>query len=81
MTKHGSLTEDELQFTYDLYLARLAGLAGVIKPEYLPEAHRLTERGWISRRIQDNELVFEFTDAGLVAYELAVSPPEGPDLN
>ena len=74
-------TEDELQVVYDLYLARLAGLAGVIKPQYLPEAHRLVQRGWISRRIEDDELVFEFTDAGLVAYELAVSPPEGASLN
>jgi hypothetical protein len=36
----------------------------------MPEAHRLWERGWLSRRIENDDVVFEFTDQGLAALEL-----------
>jgi hypothetical protein len=64
------LTLDEMQVAYDLFIARQLGLAGAVKPEYLPEAHNLCERGWLSRRIEDDDVIFEFTDAGLVALNL-----------
>lgn len=64
------MTQDERQVACDLYLARRAGLAGGVKPEYLPAAHRLFEKGWLSRRIEDDELVFEFTEQGLTALNL-----------
>jgi hypothetical protein len=64
------VTQDELQVAYDFYLARQAGLAGGVKPEYLPAAHRLFEKGWLSRRIQDDQVVFEFTEQGVTALNL-----------
>ena len=76
------MKQDELQVAYDLYLARLLGKAGAVKPEYLPAAHKLTQQGWVSRRIQDNDLVFEFTDTGLAAIELGgLSRSELADWN
>jgi hypothetical protein len=65
------VTAYELQVAYDLYLARQVGMAGAVKPEYLPAAHRLTELGWLARRIEDDDLVFEFTNEGIAAIELA----------
>jgi hypothetical protein len=64
------LTTDELTVAHDLYLARMAGLAGAIEPEYLPEAHRLTEKGWLERRWHDGDMVWWFTDQGLTALGL-----------
>jgi hypothetical protein len=65
------VTQDELQVVFDFYLARMGGMAGAVKPEFLPAAHRLTELGWLSRRIEDNDVVFEFTAQGVTAIELA----------
>lgn len=65
------LTEDEKVVAYDLWVARLNSKAGAVRDEYLPAAHRLWERGWISRRFHDgDDLVWEFTDQGLTALEL-----------
>jgi len=47
-----------------------AGKAGAVEPEYLRAAHSLTEQGWVSRRIQDDDVIFELTDEGLTALEL-----------
>jgi hypothetical protein len=74
------LKADDLQVVYDLYLARQAGLAGAVKPEYLPAAHRLTEAGWLARRIQDDDVVFEFTDQGMTALNLdALKDQQNPN--
>jgi hypothetical protein len=67
------LTHDERQVACDLYLARLAGLAGAVKAEYLPEAHRLMEMGWLSRRIEGDDIIFELTDEGMGTFELLVN--------
>jgi hypothetical protein len=64
---HEPLTEDEGQVVADLWLARMAGLAGAVKPEYLPEAVSLCEKGWVERRWHGDDVVFWFTDAGLTA--------------
>jgi hypothetical protein len=64
------LTEDEGQVVTDLWLCRMAGLVGALKPEYYPAAHTLTERGWLSRRIQDEDVIWEFTDQGLAALNM-----------
>jgi hypothetical protein len=76
------LSNGELELLRDLYLIRQWGKAAAVKPEYLPEAHRACEKGWISRRIQDDDLIWEFTDAGLTALHLgALSRSEPADMN
>ena len=56
---------------FDLHaIARRVMIERGLRPEYLPEAHRLTEKGWLARRIQDDDVIFEFTDPGLVALNL-----------
>jgi hypothetical protein len=65
------LTEAELTVAYDLWIARLNHKAGAVLPEFLPAAHRLWERGWVSRRFHNDDLVWEFTDEGAVALGLS----------
>jgi hypothetical protein len=65
------LTKDELQVCLDLWACRLNHKAGAVKPEYLPAAHNLAERGWLSRRIENDDVILEFTDQGLTALELS----------
>lgn len=65
------LTDNEKAVAFDLWVARLNGKAGAVQPEYLPAAHALTERGWLSRRLENDDVVFEFTDQGLTALELS----------
>jgi hypothetical protein len=64
------VTQDELQLVFDFYLAKMGGMAGVVEPGYLPAAHRLARRGWLSRRVENDELVFELTNEGLTALAL-----------
>lgn len=64
------LTEDEGQVVTDLWAARMGGLAGAVKPEYLPAAHTLAERGWLERRWHGDDMVWWFTDQGLAALDL-----------
>jgi hypothetical protein len=71
MTGPESLTEDDKVVAFDLWVARLNSKAGAVKPEYLPAAHNLAERGWLSRRIENDDLIWEFTDQGLTALELS----------
>jgi hypothetical protein len=72
------VTLKELEVLTDLYLASLGGLVGVPKPEFLPECHALTERGWLSRRVEDAEVVFEMSNKGLTALALdGLIDPEG----
>ena len=65
-----NITEDELIVAWDLWLARMAHKAGALKPEYWPAAHKLHGRGWVSRRCQNDDVIWEFTDQGLVALEM-----------
>jgi hypothetical protein len=66
------MTEDHLVVLYDLYRARTLGLVGVVKPEYIPEAHWLTEKGWVDRSFDaDRELVWRLSDRGLKSLQLA----------
>jgi hypothetical protein len=67
LTPDFELTPDHLVVLYDLYLARLAGNAGSIKPEYLPEVHDLCEQRWLERHWFKGDTVFWFTDAALAA--------------
>ena len=64
---HEPLTEDEGQLVSQLWVARMAGLAGAVLPEYLPAAVSLCDRGWAERRWHGDNVVFWFTDAGLTA--------------
>jgi hypothetical protein len=64
------LTDDELQVAYDLWAARMGGLAADVKPEYYPAAHTLAERGWLERRWHGDDMVWRFTDTGLAALNL-----------
>jgi hypothetical protein len=76
------LTTDEFTVAHDLYLARMAGLAGAIEPEYLPAAHDLAEKKWLERRWHDGDMVWWFTDKGLTGLELsALSRTEPADWN
>ena len=43
-----------------------------VKPEYLPDAHRLHERGWLERRLMHEHIVWRLSDGGYAALELGV---------
>ena len=64
------LTDDEGQVIADLWAARMARLAGAVKPEFYPAAHALAERGWLERRWHGDDMVFWFTDTGLAALDM-----------
>jgi hypothetical protein len=76
--EHDSPTPDELDLLCDLYLVRQWGKAAAVKPEFLPEAHRMCEKGWISRRVHNDDLVWEFTDTGLTALSLGALSRRNP---
>ena len=64
------LTDDELQVAYDLWAARMGGLAADVKPEFYPAAHDLAERGWLERRFDGDDMLWWFTDTGLAALNM-----------
>ena len=70
MAEHEPLTEDEGELVADLWLARVGGLAGAVKPELLPAAVALEERGWAERRWHGDDVVWWFSDAGIAALGL-----------
>jgi hypothetical protein len=75
-----NLTEDELQVLGDLYLARMAGLAGATHAEFLPAAHAMCERGWLERRWHGDDVVWWLTTEALTALDLsALTNVEGRD--
>jgi hypothetical protein len=45
MAEHEPLTDDECEVAFDLWLARMKGLAGALKPEFYPAAVALCETG------------------------------------
>ena len=76
------LTEDEGQVVTDLWAARMGGLAGAVRPEYLPAAVALCERGWLERRWHGKNVVWWFTDQALAALDLnSLRRNEPADLN
>ena len=42
------------------------------KPDYLPQCHRLYERGWFDLRLSDEQVLFELSNSGFTALELGV---------
>jgi hypothetical protein len=76
--EHEPLTEDEGQVVADLWLARCKGLAGAVKPEFLPAAVSLCEKGWAERRWHGDNVVWWFTDAGLTALGVNVLTETAP---
>lgn len=60
------LTEDEQA------LVATAALCGPFPPkaEYLPECHRLYERGWLDIGLTDNHVIFSLSRRGRMALEL-----------
>jgi hypothetical protein len=82
VTDQEPLTEDECEVAFDLWLCRMNGLAGALKPECYPAAYTLSERGWLSRRIQDDDVIWEFTDEGLAALDLnSLNRTDPADMN
>jgi hypothetical protein len=82
MAEHEPLTDDEGQVVTDLWAARIGGLAGAVKPEYLPAAVSLCDKGWVERRWHGDDVVFWFTDTGLAALDLNSLRRDKPaDLN
>jgi hypothetical protein len=82
MAEHEPLTEDECEIAADLWAARMGGLAGAVKPEYLPAAVALCERGWLERRWHGDDVVFWFTDTGLAALDMQALHRDDPvDMN
>jgi hypothetical protein len=76
------LTEDEHAVLIDLWRARMRGRAIVVENGYVGAAHSLTERGWCSRRIENDDLVWELSDQGLTALELgAMRRGRAEDMN
>jgi hypothetical protein len=76
------LTDDEGQVAADLWAARMGGFAAAVKPEYLPAAHTLAERGWLERRWHGDDMLWWFTDTGLAALDLnALRRNDPADLN
>jgi hypothetical protein len=65
------VTQDELQVLSYLYLCRTQGLDAAVKPEFVPEVHRLTEQGWVERRWYEGDLVWRLSDKGMVSLQLA----------
>jgi hypothetical protein len=46
LTDREPLTDDELHVAYELWAARMFGLAATLKPAYYPAAVALHDRGW-----------------------------------
>jgi hypothetical protein len=42
------------------------------RPEHLPACHDLTERGWLTRHVDDEQVSFSLSTAGVTALELGV---------
>jgi hypothetical protein len=60
----------------------LGELPGAVKPEYLPAAVALCERGWLERRWHGDDVVFWFTDTGLAALDMQALHRDDPvDMN
>jgi hypothetical protein len=67
--EHKPLTEDEK----GLVACAIRHREGFpVKPEYLPDAHRLHERGWFDRRLIADQIVWGLSEAGYAALELGV---------
>ncbi len=64
----GELTEDQLG------LVATAIRYGPFppRPEYLPDCHRLHERGWFDLDTADDKLVYSLSTAGVTALELGI---------
>lgn len=66
--KHESLTEDEL----GLVACAIQHPRFPVKPEYLPDAERLVQRGWLTRELVGGEVTFGLSQQGVTALELGV---------
>ena len=42
------------------------------RPEYLPDCHRLYERGWFDIGLTDDDVLFSLSASGVTALELGV---------
>ncbi len=42
------------------------------KPEYLPQCHKLYERGWFDIGLTDDRVVFSLSAPGVIALELGI---------
>lgn len=70
-----ALTHDETRLLAYLYAARHdeedREAWFEVEPELFAEAARLWERGWLTRRWQDDELVYRLSGSAMTAIELA----------
>jgi DNA-binding PadR family transcriptional regulator len=76
------LTHDETRAAAYAIALHLEDRAFVPHDEFLPTCERLRERGWLSRRMDDGEPVYELTQSGRVALELhRLGNPSNASLN
>ena len=50
------------------------------KPEYLPQGHRLYERGWFDIGLTDERVVFSLSTQGVIALELGIPLGEAREV-
>ena len=65
------MTDDELTVLTDLFFAHTAGCSGAVKDEYIPEAYRLQQRGWIDHHFHQGDMVWSLTEPALTSLRLA----------
>jgi hypothetical protein len=68
---HEPFTESELRVLFEAWAAAQDDLAFAIEDVYLPEAHRLAEAGWLERRLNDQDVVFMWSEQAEGALQLS----------
>jgi hypothetical protein len=64
------LTDEETRVAAYAFALHLDDKGFVPTDSYLPECERLRERGWLTRRIDGGEPVYDLTPGGRLAMEL-----------
>jgi len=72
MQVHERFTEDELEVLLLAWATRQKGLDFRPSDELWPESHRLTERGWLERRWnnQNGDIVFRWSHQAEAALDI-----------
>lgn len=76
------MTEDETRVAAHAFALHLEDKGFVPHDEFLPTCESLCERGWLSRRMDHGEPVYELTPGGRLAMELhRLGNPSNVSLN